>query len=142
MSHDPQNPARQVLDAYRNAVVTRDVDAFLAIYDDDVRLFDAWNRFDEFGVDIWRGMIEDWFGSHPDDEFELRFDDVHAVVGEDVAIVNGILVFAIVVDGTSAHQQVHRYTAGIQKKGDTWKIVHEHTSMPVHHETGQGVLTR
>jgi len=142
MNNEQQNPATQILDAYRNAVVTRDVEAFMAIYDDDVLLFDAWTRFDEFGVDVWRGMINDWFSSHPGDEFELRFDDVHTVVGEDVAIAQGILSFTIIVDGVPSHQQVHRYTAGIQKKGDTWKIVHEHTSMPVDHRTGQGVLTR
>jgi uncharacterized protein (TIGR02246 family) len=140
--NDQQNPVTQVLEAYRNAVSARDTDAFVALYDEDVCLFDAWDRFEITGADAWREMVIDWFGSHPDDGLEVRFDDVREVVGKDVAFVHAVFTFAVVLEGKREHEQVNRYTACLERKGGGWKIVHEHTSIPVEYETGKGIRSR
>jgi uncharacterized protein (TIGR02246 family) len=140
--NDQHNPVMQVLEAYRNAVSARDIEAFMALYDADVHLFDTWDRFEQTGADAWREMVTDWFGSHPDDVLEVRFDDVHAVVGEDVAFVHAALSFAARSVGVASHGHVTRYTTGLERKDGAWKIVHEHTSIPVQYETGKGIFSR
>lgn len=40
--NEPEKPVIQVLDAYKAAVAAKDVDAFVALYDQDVRVFDLW----------------------------------------------------------------------------------------------------
>ena len=65
-----------LLDAYRDAVHAKDVDAFLAIFADDVRVFDMWSTWSHDGIDAWRAMAEDWFGSLGDERVRVDFDDV------------------------------------------------------------------
>jgi ketosteroid isomerase-like protein len=51
------------------------------------------------------------------------------------------MTFAIVApDGELSYEQRHRMTLGLQRKDGVWKIVHEHTSMPISNETGAGIL--
>jgi ketosteroid isomerase-like protein len=50
-------------DAYVAAVRAKDVDAFLALYAEDVRTFDLWSVWTYDGKDALREMVEEWFGS-------------------------------------------------------------------------------
>ena len=58
----------QMLDAYAAAVRAKDVDAFVALYADDVRNFDLWAEWSYDGKEALRGMVAEWFGSLPADE--------------------------------------------------------------------------
>ena len=42
---DDDHPIRQALAAYQAAVLAKDVDAFVAIYADDARIFELWGRW-------------------------------------------------------------------------------------------------
>lgn len=138
---DQPDAVRQVLHAYRNAVAARDVEAFLALYDDHVQLFEMWDHYDITGIDAWRELVVDWFGAHPGEALEARLDDVSTVTGQDVAFAHMSMTFAIVAPGGElSYEQAHRMTLGLQRKGGVWKIVHEHTSMPISNETGKGIL--
>ncbi len=68
-----------MLTAYTAAVRAKDVDAFLDLYADDARNFDLWSVWSYDGKDALRAMVEEWFGSLPDDEVVVvKFDDVRA----------------------------------------------------------------
>ena len=41
-------------DLYRTAVYTKDVDAFIGLYDEDTRVFDLWGRWLYSGSAEWR----------------------------------------------------------------------------------------
>ena len=43
-------PIRQVMDAYTAAVRAKDVDAFIGLYAQDVRVFDLWSNWSYDGV--------------------------------------------------------------------------------------------
>ena len=137
-----QVPARDILDAYTEAVARRDVEAFMALYDEDCHRFDTWDQFEQTGSAGWREIVTDWFGSHPDDVFETRFDDVHTSVGDTVAFIRAVMTFSVVEHGKPAHRQVNRYTACLERKNGAWKIVHEHSSMPISYESGAGTPSR
>ena len=54
---------KEILDAYVAAVRAKDVEAFLALYADDVRTFDLWSVWTYDGKQALRAMVEEWFGS-------------------------------------------------------------------------------
>jgi ketosteroid isomerase-like protein len=119
----------QMLERYASAVRAKDVDAFCALYADDVVLFDMWETWEIRGLDAWRANVEEWFGSLGDESVAVSFDELET-------------------RARTAHMVV-RY-AGLSAAGDelramwnrmTWvvengKVVHEHSSAPASFETG------
>jgi len=132
-----------LLEAYREAVHAKDVDAFVAIFADDVRVFDMWGAWSHDGLDAWREMAEAWFGSLGDERVRVEFDDVQTTVGEDVAVLSAFVTFAgLSADGNELRSMNNRLTWGLRKTAGTWKVVHEHTSAPVEMATGKVDLKR
>jgi uncharacterized protein (TIGR02246 family) len=132
-----------MLEAYRAAVHAKDVDAFAAIFDDDVRVFDMWGTWSHEGLESWREMAVGWFGSLGDELVRVEFDDVQTVVGEDVAVVSAFVTFAgLSADGEQLRSMNNRLTWGLRKSGGAWKVAHEHTSAPVDMATGKVDLKR
>ena len=132
-----------LLDAYRDAVDAKDVDAFVAIFADDVRVFDMWGTWSHDGIDAWREMAEGWFGSLGDERVRVDFDDVQTTVGEDAAVLSAFVTFAgLSADGQELRSMNNRLTWGLRKVDGTWKVVHEHTSAPVDMATGKVDLRR
>ena len=123
---------KEILAAYVAAVRAKDVEAFLALYADDVRSFDLWGAWSYDGKDALRAMVEEWFGSLPDDEtVVVRFDEIRTQPGADVAAVSAFTTFAAETpDGTELRSMNNRLTWILRRDGDAWKIVHEHTSAP------------
>jgi uncharacterized protein (TIGR02246 family) len=123
----------EMLAAYAAAVRAKDVDAFVGLYADDVRTFDLWQEWTYDGKDALRAMVEEWFGSLPDDEeVAVRFDEVRTQTGQDVASVSAFTTFAAVSpDGEELRSMNNRLTWVLRKNADgAWKIAHEHTSAP------------
>ena len=132
-----------LLEAYRDAVHAKDVDAFVAIFADDVRVFDMWGAWSHDGIDAWREMAEGWFGSLGDERVRVEFDNVQTTVGEDVAVLSASVTFAgLSADGNELRSMNNRLTWGLRKTAGTWKVVHEHTSAPVEMATGKVDLKR
>ena len=124
----------EMLTAYAAAVRTKDVDAFVGLYADDVRNFDLWQEWTYDGKDALRATVRQWFGSLPDDEVvAVEFDDVRTQAGAEVAAVSAFTTFAgLSPDGTELRSMNNRLTWVLRKEpGGAWKIVHEHTSAPV-----------
>jgi uncharacterized protein (TIGR02246 family) len=123
----------EILTAYAAAVRAKDVDAFVALYADDVRSFDLWSEWSYDGKDALRAMVTEWFGSLPEDEVvAVKFDDVRTDAGSDVAAVSAFTTFAAESpDGTELRSMNNRLTWVLRKGSDgAWKIAHEHTSAP------------
>jgi len=123
----------EILDAYAAAVRAKDVDAFVALYADDIRSFDLWERWSYDGKDEFRGMVAEWFGSLPDDEVvAVSFDDLRTQPGTDVAALSAFTTFAAEApDGTELRSMNNRLTWVLRKGTDGgWRIVHEHSSAP------------
>ncbi len=132
----------QLLDAYREAVYNKDVDAFVAIYDDDLRVFDLWENWSRHGIDAWRNMAEKWFGSLGTERVIVQADEIHATVSGDLGFGHAFLKFtAVSADGQELRSLDNRISVGMKKIGGSWKIVHEHTSTPIDQST-QAILKR
>ena len=132
-----------LLEEYRGAVHAKDVDRFVAIFADDVRVFDMWGTWSHDGIDPWREMAEGWFGSLGNELVRVEFDDVQTTVGDDVAVLSAFVTFAgLSADGDELRSLNNRLTWGLRKTDGRWKVVHEHTSAPVEMATGKVDLTR
>jgi uncharacterized protein (TIGR02246 family) len=132
-----------LLESDRDAVYAKDVEAFVAIFADDVRVFDMWGTWSHDGIDSWREMAVGWFGSLGDELVRVAFDEVQTTVGDDTAVLSAFVTFAgLSADGEELRSMNNRLTWGLRKTGGTWKVVHEHTSAPVEMATGKVDLER
>lgn len=127
------DPVAAALDAYRAAVANRDVSGFVAIYADDVHVFDAWNQWQYSGIEAWRAMAAGWFGSLDENEtVEVTFTDLRTFVGSTVAVGHGDATFAALTPtGERVRSTTNRFSVGLEQQNGTWKIVHEHSSLPI-----------
>ena len=132
-----------LLGAYRAAVRAKDVDAFVAIYDDNVRIFDTW-EWSYDGIGAWRAMATEWFGSLGDDQVAVEHSDVEIVAGDRIAVLSAYTRFAgVSAEGEELRAMDNRLTWALRKADDgAWKVVHEHTSAPGSFETGKLDLSR
>lgn len=134
----------EILDRYRSAVAAKDVDAFAALYDDEVLVFDLWGRWCHRGLAAWRAMAAQWFGSLADDERVLvEFSDTQVAVAHDLATAHAFVTYrAVSASGTHRRSLDNRLSATLRLKDGRWKIVHEHTSAPVDTDSGRVQLQR
>ena len=138
-----EQPSLQVLDAYKAAVFARDVDAFIALYDQDVRVFDMWGEWSYQGAQAWRAMVTDWFSSLGAERVVVEFDDVRTVRAQDMAVTHAFVTYkGLSAEGTQLRAMQNRITMVLKQEGGTWKIVHEHSSAPVDSETAKVLLQR
>jgi ketosteroid isomerase-like protein len=129
-------------EAYKNAVFQKDLEGFLALFDDNVRVFDMWAWSYE-GLPAWRGMVNGWFSSLGADRDLVSFDGVRIEENGEMGVISAFARFAAVSEkGEELRFLQNRLTWVVQKKGDAWKIIHEHTSGPVDGSTMKVQLRR
>ena len=132
----------ELLGGYRAAVRAKDVDAFVAIYDENVRIFDTW-RWTYADVEAWRAMATEWFGSVGDDQIVVEHADVEIVVEGAIAVVSAYTRFSgLSATGEELRAMENRLTWALRRTDAGWKVFHEHTSAPGSFETGKLVLSR
>jgi uncharacterized protein (TIGR02246 family) len=133
----------ELLENYKAAVYAKDVEAFVALFDQDARIFDMWVEWSYDGIASWRGMVEQWFGSLNTDRDVVEFDDVKATVSGDVAVVHAFARFtALSAEGKALRTMQERLTWTLVQKDGRWKIAHQHTSAPIDFKTLKVILQR
>jgi ketosteroid isomerase-like protein len=138
----PQTPDA-VLDAYAAAVYNRDAEAFLQLYCDSARVFDTWAVWSYEGTASRRQAIEGWFSSLGQERVKVNFEDVQATMGAEVAVLTATGRFAALsAEGVEIRSMQNRLTWGLQRDGTCWRIVHEHTSVPIAFSDLKGILQR
>lgn len=139
----PNDPVTAALAAYRDAVLAKDVDAFCALYDTDLHVFDLWGQWQHQGLAAWRAMAEGWFGSLGGERVVVEFADVHAELAQDLAVGHAFVRFsAQSAGGPTLRSLDNRLTLVMRRRDGAWKIVHQHTSAPIEHGTVKAMLQR
>ena len=127
-----EQAVREVLDRYRRAVLAKDVDAFVALYDAEVRVFDAWGAWSHRGIHAWRRVVTEWFGSLGPERVEVTFSEVETVVAPGLAALHAFVRYrAVGPDGTPLRALDNRISMVLRRRDAAWTIVHEHTSAPI-----------
>ncbi len=141
--NDSKDKAANVLDRYRAAVFDKDVEGMLALYADNVRVFDAWNVWEYDGAPAWRLIIEQWFGSLQDEAVEVGMADVRTDEGSDLAFISAVVTYTAVSEkGVALRSMQNRLTWALMRREGTWRIVHEHTSAPIGFEDLKAIIHR
>lgn len=137
------DPVREAIAQYCAAAYDKDVEAFVALYSDDVHVFDMWNTWEMRGMAAWRSMAEGWFSSLGDERVVVTAAGVASTVTGDLALGHATLTYtAMSADGKELRSLDNRITIALRRSGDAWKIFHEHTSGPIDHNTMNGVIKR
>jgi uncharacterized protein (TIGR02246 family) len=133
---------QSLFDRYTQAVYEKDAAAFLAIFDENVRVFDMWAWSYE-GLAAWREMVTGWFANLGADRDVVTFGDIRIQQSGDMAVASAIARFAAVSEkGEELRFLQNRLTWVVQKKNGVWKIIHEHSSGPVDGSTMKVQLRR
>ena len=134
----------RLIGTYQSAAFDKDVDAFMRLYDPNVRIFDAWGVWMYEGAEAWRRTVEGWFTSLGAERVKVSFDDVQAWIGKDVSSVSAIASYAAVAaPGAAPHRTMqNRITWVLRTVGHVPRIVHEHTSAPLGFEDMKAILVR
>ena len=132
-----------LFETYKEAVFRKDLDAFSSIFDEEVRVFDMWERWTYEGLNAWREMAKSWFASLGTDRDVISFHDMQIQQAGEMAFVSAILRFtAVYENGEALRHLENRHTWVARKKGHSWKIVHQHGSGPVDFRTMKVILKR
>ena len=140
---DLDTATQQVLDTYRSAVHTRDVDAFMRLYDPKVRVFDTWGIWSYDGAAAWRVAIEGWFASLGTERVKVSFDDVDVLGAGEFRSLSAIVTYAgVSAQGEPLRAMQNRLTWTLRMGGHVLRVVHEHTSAPIGFDDQKAMLLR
>jgi ketosteroid isomerase-like protein len=140
---DIDKATARVLEIYKSAVLAKDVDAFMRLYDPGVRVFDAWGVWSYEGAAAWQVAVEGWFTSLGTEKVKVTFDDVQTSEGRDFIVISAIATYAAIsAQGEALRAMQNRVTWALKTIGHVPRIVHEHTSAPLGFEDSKGILQR
>jgi ketosteroid isomerase-like protein len=121
-----------LLERYRACIGARDPLGLAGLYHDDVRIFDVWDVWAHEGAASWRTFIERWLESLGDRHVRVEFDQL--LVHADAKLATATCVATYVehaATGKALHSMQNRFTWILVREGVSWRVVHEHTSVPI-----------
>lgn len=126
---DAEEQLAHLFKAYQEAILLKDVERMIALYDDDVRLFDAW-VFE--GAPLWRKVVERWFEALDTDTVKVSLDGARAEGGAELIVASANVTFAAYSPtGERLRSMRNRMTWALARRSGSWKIVHQHSSLPI-----------
>ena len=138
---EPVDPFADMLDAYKAAVLKKDVDAFAALYDNDVHVFDMWGAWSLRGLAAWRHMAIEWFSSLGSERVVVSVSAAQSTVIGELAVGHAILTYtALSAEGEELRSLNNRITVALKRSDGLWRVIHEHTSAPIDHQSLKAVL--
>lgn len=130
--NDAPTPALEVLRDYANCVLHKDAAGFAGLYDVDVQVFDAWDSWRLQGRAAVQAMATAWFQSLGDSRVEVSFSDVQHHASAEVAALSATVIYtAVDRAGVVLRSQANRISLVLRCGPQGWRVVHEHTSVPV-----------
>lgn len=133
----------QALATYKSAVLAKNAETLMHLYDPDVRVFDAWGTWSYEGAAAWQVAIEAWFSSLGSESIRVTFEDVKILGGQDFASMSAIVTYAAVsAQGHELRAMQNRISWVLETRGQALRVIHEHTSAPVGFEDAKAILAR
>jgi len=125
---------------YKQSAWEKDTESMIALYADEVVIFDMWQRGYQTGLSEWSVAIKNWLGSLGEEKVNVIFHMTEVHEGDKVGFANALITFqAISIDDTIIRSMKNRITLGFIKQGDAWKVIHQHTSAPINSSL-EGIL--
>lgn len=128
---------RQLIDEHTRAICAKNLDQIMAHYAPDIVIFDMKPPLALRGIKDCRHMWETSLPYMPTIS-DMERQAVSVTISGDLALVHWVSRFVGLAPEHPAAQMWLRVTAGCQRYGDTWQIVHEHVSVPFNPESSAG----
>lgn len=140
---DVEKQVLRAMETYRSAVLARNAETFMHLYDPEVRVFDCWGIWSYEGAAAWRVAVEGWFSSLGSESVRVTFEDVQIITGQGFASMSAVVTYAgVSAQGQELRAMQNRITWVLKTSGHVLRIVHEHTSAPVGFEDAKAILKR
>jgi uncharacterized protein (TIGR02246 family) len=130
---------RQLMEDWMSALSAKDLDRLMKHYAPEVRFFDAVPPFQHQGAAAYRGSWEACFPYLPP-SIGAEMRGMKITVGGDTAFAHGFTRVTNRETGQAATCGWVRATVCFQRRDGTWKVVHEHVSVPFDPQTGKAAL--
>lgn len=137
------NDIDDVPSAYIAAVYAKDLQAFLALYDEDVVVFDAWDQWIYRGRAAWSAMVKNWFDSLGEESVRVSISPVFSHAEGDLGTLCAIVRYAgLNAAGEELRALENRHSWTLKRRESGWVILHEHSSSPADFKTMKVMLQR
>lgn len=138
-----EKQVERALDTYKSAVLAKNVETFMHLYDPGVRVFDTWGIWSYEGAAAWRIAVEGWFSSLQGETCRVLFEDVKIVVGDDFAVMSAVATYTgVSAQGQDLRSVQNRMSWALKVSGHVLRVVHEHTSAPIGFEDAKAIFER
>jgi len=139
----PEKQVRRALDTYKSAVLAKNAETFMHLYDPDVRVFDTWGIWSYEGAAAWRVAVEGWFSSLGSESVRVTFEDVKIMSEPSFASMSAFATYAAFsAQGQELRAMHNRISWVLRSRGHVLRVVHEHTSAPIGFEDAKAILKR
>jgi len=140
---DPEKQVLQALDTYKSAVLAKNVETFMRLYDPEVRVFDTWGVWSYEGAAAWRIAVEGWFSSLGSETVRVTFEDVKITAEANFASMSAFARYAAIsAQAEELRAMQSRITWVLKVRGHVLRVVHEHTSTPIGFEDTKALFSR
>ena len=136
----PEAEIRQLLANWKHALGERDLERLMSLYSRDVVLFDVQPPFCVEGFEALRELWEQCLSDFPE-KIPIDIENLHVEAGEETAFAHWMFRVVSHSGDLPLAQTWMRASAGYRKFHGTWKIVHEHISLPIDPTSNRAVFT-
>src|ERR1700754_1456133 len=85
-----------LLDIYKRAVYEKDIETFTSIFDEDLLVFDMWDKWNYKGLPSWCAMAVEWFAGLKEERDVITFSDISVQTMGNMSLLTFIARFAAV----------------------------------------------
>lgn len=140
---DTEKQVLKALETYKSAVLAKDAETFMHLYDAEVRVFDTWGVWSWEGAAAWRVAVEGWFNSLGSETVRVTFEDVKIMAEPALASMSCFARYAAIsAQGEELRSMQNRMTWVLKTRGHVLRVVHEHTSVPIGFEDTKAIFQR
>lgn len=120
-----------VLDRYTEAVRTLNKQSLLGLYSPGMRMFDMMAPFEFHGPDEFARRVNQWFDEVDERDPQAEATNIESKVVDGLAYMSMFMRYSDRDENGDLRGMSNRLTWILVPDGDDWKILHEHTSVPL-----------
>jgi len=140
---DIEKQVLRAVETYQSAVIAKNAETLMHLYDPEVRVFDAWGVWSYEGASAWRVAVDGWFASLGTESVKVAFNDVQIRGDGGFAALSAVVTYTgISAKGSELRSMQNRISWVFRVSAHVLRIVHEHTSAPIGFEDSKAILQR
>ena len=133
---------QDILDNYSRFVRIKDYEGFIGQYAPNIVNYDLWQAAAYNSMSSWKTNIKNWFDGLGDEYVIVTFRDITVYESTNTAFLHGIITYqGHSKEGDVLRAMDNRLSWGLIYLENGWKIVHEHTSLPIDAKTMRPIFS-